>query len=68
MSNDQAHSILLPCPFCGSEKISYSTHQIGVAVGCDSCGATCEIRATREQCASLWNRRAAPPIKVQSPR
>lgn len=55
---------LKPCPFCGSKKISYSTHQIGIAVGCDSCGAVCEIKGSKEQCAEAWNTRAPSPAGV----
>jgi Lar family restriction alleviation protein len=51
---------LKPCPFCGSSKISFSSHQIGIAVGCDSCGAVSEIQGSKEQCAEAWNRRAKP--------
>lgn len=49
---------LKACPFCGGTRISYSTHQIGIAVGCDSCGAACEIKGSKEQCAEAWNTRA----------
>lgn len=51
---------LKPCPFCGSSRISFSSHQIGIAVGCDSCGAVSEIKGSKEQCAEAWNRRAQP--------
>lgn len=52
---------LKPCPFCGGKNISYSTHQIGIAVGCDSCGAVCEIKGSKDQCAAAWNARAQLP-------
>lgn len=54
---------LKPCPFCGGKNISYSTHQIGIAVGCDSCGAVCEIKGSKDQCAEAWNTRAQLPSK-----
>ena len=62
-------SELKPCPFCGREKITIVTTEdldmggeFGYFACCDAqwggCGACSGWRATEEEAADLWNRRA----------
>lgn len=44
---------LLPCPFCGSDKLSVSLH-----VYCNTCGSDGPYRERREDAMMMWNRRA----------
>ena len=63
---------LLPCPFCGSTKISIEGEQIQsdllddpemkhlpiISVCCEDCGASAALGQTAEKAANVWNTRA----------
>jgi Lar family restriction alleviation protein len=64
---------LLPCPFCGSDRISSDQHPIeeGWCVFCGACGATVG-EDTRDAAERSWNRRTPPengqPMSKRDPR
>lgn len=62
---------LLPCPFCGSDKIYYKKYQTVVGerwgVICGECIAEvdCGYAAQHSQARDRWNRRAPAPEATQ---
>ncbi len=59
---------LLPCPFCGSDKIGiwptgvlFPNCKKGFAVMCDSCNAGGHWNTDEETARERWNRRAHSP-------
>ena len=54
--------IVLPCPFCGSEK-SKVRHACGdYFVECLKCHCTSSLTSTKETVIKDWNTRPSPPI------
>lgn len=63
-----AQESLLPCPFCGGEKIGWAVVDTVCVLGCDICNAYVEEAATtgseaRAKAEEAWNRRAAIPAQ-----
>ena len=50
---------LLPCPYCGSDRIDFATSCGGtyIAAHCIGCGAMTRWESTEKKAAKLWNRR-----------
>jgi Lar family restriction alleviation protein len=50
---------LKPCPFCGSEAVSYSRNAVkAIFVQCNNCHAYGGSRADYKKATEAWNRRA----------
>jgi Lar family restriction alleviation protein len=48
---------LLPCPFCGAERLHTSENANGWHIGCDGCDARAGATPTQAQAVQAWNRR-----------
>jgi Lar family restriction alleviation protein len=50
---------MLPCPFCGSEKLHGSKHDgVFPYVICNDCGASTGFARNQDEAVANWNRRA----------
>lgn len=54
--------IVLPCPFCGGNKIKTPYVCGDHFIECSSCHSASNIVSSRKQALKLWNTRPAPPI------
>lgn len=57
-----AEGIVLPCPFCGGNKIKTPYVCGDHFIECSSCHSASNIVSSRKQALKLWNTRPAPPI------
>ena len=57
-----AEGIVLPCPFCGGNKIKTPYVCGDHFIECSSCHSASNIVSSRKQALKLWNARPAPPI------
>lgn len=57
--------IVLPCPFCGSEKImlSHLSHWGMWRCWCSDCKSTADDTPSAKDALKNWNTRAAPPVE-----
>lgn len=68
MGNKQAqrecteNGIVLPCPFCGGNKIKTPYVCGDHFIECSSCHSASNIVSSRKQALKLWNTRPAPSI------
>lgn len=70
----ESNTELMPCPFCGSDRITVWTIRDGQQAVCKDCKSTgaptyhgpAGFEQTRNQAAEAWNRRAAPPAALAS--
>lgn len=56
----------LPCPFCGSDRISQEMTRDGRTLGCFDCGAkvTAFNPNALAECTALWNRRTKGDVAM----
>lgn len=54
--------IVLPCPFCGGNKIKIFCACGDYFMECSSCHSVSNIVNSHKQALKLWNTRSAPPI------
>jgi len=57
-----AEGIVLPCPFCGGNKIKTPYVCGDHFIECSSCHSASNIVSSRKQALKLWNTRPAPSI------
>ena len=59
---------LKPCPFCGSERISYVFDEdlFGYAMSCESCFARGPVYGEHHDCEQEWNIRSAEPEQKEN--
>lgn len=57
-----AEGIVLPCPFCGGNKIKTPYACGDHFIECSSCHSASNIVSSRKQALKLWNTRPAPSI------
>ncbi len=57
-----AKGIVLPCPFCGGNKIKTPYVCGEHFMECSSCHSASNIVSSRKQALKHWNTRPAPPI------
>ena len=57
-----AEGIVLPCPFCGGNKIKTPYVCADHFIECSSCHSASNIVSSRKQALKLWNTRPAPSI------
>lgn len=57
-----AQGIVLPCPFCGENKIKTPYVCGDHFIECSSCHSASNIVSSRKQALKLWNTRPAPSI------
>lgn len=57
-----AEGIVLPCPFCGGNKIKKPYVCGDHFIECSSCHSASNIVSSRKQALKLWNTRPAPSI------
>lgn len=57
-----AKGIVLPCPFCGGNKIKTPYVCGDHFIECSSCHSASNIVSSRKQALKLWNTRPAPSI------
>ena len=55
-----AEGIVLPCPFCGGNKIKTPYVCGDHFIECSSCHSASNIVSSRKQALKLWNTRPAP--------
>lgn len=59
---------LLPCPFCGGERINDFHIRDGRAIGCGACGASVHAYSPNalEAATEKWNQRSPIGLRGQS--
>lgn len=57
-----AEGIVLPCPFCGGNKIKTPYVCGDHFIECSSCHSASNMVSSRKQALKLWNTRPAPSI------
>lgn len=54
--------VLIPCPFCGSEKAAVRKGFDYFTVSCKNCAAEGPLDEERSNAVTFWNRRGAPHV------